>query len=114
MGGRLFLTDAIRILTFCCSALPFPQLLQKGAHVFGHCCFEGVVLAFGVLEMQEMGMQGEAGEDGAFFFFGLGEFEVAFEGGEEDGACFAVEFVTNNGVAEGLHVYTDLVGAAGV
>ena len=59
-------------------------------------------------------MQGKTGEDGAFLFFGLGELEIAFEGREQDGAGFAIEFVANDGIAEGLHVDADLVGAAGV
>jgi len=73
-----------------------------------------MVLAGGVLEMQQLGVQGETGKDGAFLFLILGEFEIAFEGGEQDGAGVAIEFVADDGMTESLHMDTDLVGAAGV
>jgi len=76
--------------------------------------FEGVSLAGGVEEVKAVGVEGEAGKDGAFLFFLLAELVVAFYGGEEDGAAVAVKVVADDGVSEGLHMDTDLVGAAGM
>ena len=95
-------------------ALPFPELLQQGSHIFWEWGFEGVGSALLVGELQELGMPGEPGEKGAFVFFVEGEFEIPFERREKDWFGVAVEVVADDGVTEGLHVDADLVGAAGM
>src|ERR1700753_3740793 len=92
----------------------FTELVEEGAEVFREGGFEGAGFAGGVGELEAMGVKGEAGEDGAVLFFGFGELEVSFDGREEDGFAVAVEVVAGDGVADGLHVDADLVGAAGM
>ena len=55
------------------------QLVEEGAEVFGEGSFDGMCRAAGVGESEFLGVEGEAGEEGAFGLFGFGEFEVAFE-----------------------------------
>ena len=93
---------------------PFAELLEQGADVFGQGGFEGMGRALCVGELEQMGVQGETGEEGAFVFLVAGEFEVAFEGAKKNRFGVAVEFVADDRVAERLHVYADLVGAAGM
>ena len=89
-------------------------MLEEGAHVFWHFGFECVEVVGGIGESEGLGVEAEAGEDGAFLFFGAGQFEVPFDGRQEDGAAVAVEVIAGDGMAEGLHVDADLVGASGM
>ena len=59
-------------------------------------------------------MEAKALQDGPFLFVVPGQFEIAFEGGYQYGAGISVYVVADNGVSEMLHVYADLVGAAGM
>jgi hypothetical protein len=56
-------------------------LVEEGAEVFGEGGFDCMGRAAGVDESDFLGVEGEAGEEGAFGLFGFGEFEVAFEVG---------------------------------
>src|ERR1700730_10680510 len=70
---------------------PFSQLLEEGAHVFWHFGFEGMEGGGSVGDAEGLGVEAEAGEDGAFLFFGAGQLEVPFDGGQEYGAAVTVE-----------------------
>ena len=59
-------------------------------------------------------MERETREDGAFLFFGARQFVITFDGRKENGSSVSVEVVANDGMTEGLHVYADLVCAAGM
>jgi len=51
--------------------LPLPQLLQQGAHVLGQRCFDRMEVAVSVLEMEQMSVKGETGEDRPLVFLDL-------------------------------------------
>lgn len=50
---------------------PFTELLEEGPEVFWQGRFDRMRFAVRVGESEELGMEGEAREEGAFGFFGL-------------------------------------------
>ena len=59
-------------------------------------------------------MEGHTAEEGAFFFLVFRQFEIPFDRRKVDGSAVAIEVVAGDGMAQGLHVYADLMGAAGM
>lgn len=91
---------------------PFAEGFEGGAEVFGEVGGEGGGGGGeGVDEGELVGVEGEAGDEGAFFLE-FADFVVAFEFGEEQFFA-AVVGIDGEWVAHGFEVDADLMAAAG-